>query len=135
MDLTLYNFIIDFCSMTKLYLAMSCHSWSDMHLNHTFFVLWLFSSLNDLFFLHCNRYLWRKNSTVAWQKCDSVEWLFNYLFCLSNLILHWVIFQLLLFFLRRWRGIYTPAGFPAKPKNKIPWYFPDQFCWNSLVQN
>ena len=50
MDLMLYNFVIDFCSMTKLYLVMSCHSWSDMHLNHTFFVLWLFSSLNDLFF-------------------------------------------------------------------------------------
>ena len=107
--LMLYNFIIDFCGMTKLYLAMSCHSWSEMHLNHTFFLLWLFSSLNDLFFLHCNRYLWRKNSTVAWDECDSMEQLFNYHFCLSNLILHWVIFQLLVFLLRRWRGVYTPV--------------------------
>ena len=30
------------------------------------------------------------------------------------------------------------SGFPANPKNKIPWYFPDfpdQFCWNPLMQN
>ena len=76
----------------KLYLVMSCHSWSEVHLNHTSFVHWLFSSLKDLFFLHFNWYLCRKNSTVAWEKCDSMEWLVNYQFCLSNLILHWIIF-------------------------------------------
>ena len=47
MNLMLYNFIIDFCGMIKLYLVMSCHSWSDMYLNHISFVLWLISSLND----------------------------------------------------------------------------------------
>ena len=36
----------------------------------------------------------------------------QYHFCLSNLILHWVIFQLLLFLLRIWRGIYTPVFLP-----------------------
>ena len=30
-----------------------------------------------------------------------MEWLFNYHFCLKNLILHWVTFQLLLFFVRK----------------------------------
>ena len=38
-DLMLYNFITDFRGMIKLYLVMSCHSLSDMHLNHTSFVL------------------------------------------------------------------------------------------------
>ena len=72
-------FSLIFVAWLKLYLVISCHSWSDMHLNHTSFVLWLFSSLN-------------KNNTVAWEKCDSMEWLFKYNFCLSNLKLHWIIF-------------------------------------------
>ena len=38
-NLMLYNFIVDFCGMIKLYLVMSCHSWSDMQLNHTSFAL------------------------------------------------------------------------------------------------
>ena len=42
MNLMLYNFITDFCGMIKLYLVMSCHSWSDMHLNYTSFVLYFF---------------------------------------------------------------------------------------------
>ena len=36
--------------MTKLHLVMSYHSWSEMHLNHTSFIVWLLSSLNDFFF-------------------------------------------------------------------------------------
>ena len=92
MDLMLYNFIIDFCSMTKLYLVMSCHygltcTLIAPFLYFDYFLLWM-----TCFLLHCNWYLWRKNCTVAWEKCDSMEWLFNYHFCLSNLILHWVIF-------------------------------------------
>ena len=63
----------DFCGMIKLYLVMSCHSWSDMHLNHTSFILWLSSSLNDLLFLHCNWNSWRINSTVALEKCNSMD--------------------------------------------------------------
>ena len=79
------------------------------HALHTSFVLWLFSSLNDLFFLNCDWYLWRKKKKYCSMRewSDSMEWLFNYHFCLSNLILHCVIFYLLLFLLRRKRGIYT----------------------------
>ena len=96
-----------FVKWCKLYLVMSSHLWSDMHPNHTSFVLWLFFYFNDLVFLHCNQYLWRKHSTVASEKGDSMEWLFNYHFCLSNLLLHWVIFQLLLLLQRRKSGIYN----------------------------
>ena len=85
----------DFCGMVHLYL--SYHLWSDMHLNHTSFVFWLFSSLNDLFFLHCNWYLWRKNSTATSEYMSHVT------------ILHWVIYYLLLFLLGRKRCIYTPV--------------------------
>ena len=150
-----YGYIIlsfDFCGMIKLYLVMSYHPWSDMHLNHACFVFWLFSSWNDLFFLHCNLYLWRKKKccgiremclnrdakmpgtreniffvyfwrkkgTLESDKCVSVELLFNCHYYLSNLILHWVILELLLFLLRRKRCIYTSA-------------FPD-FSFNFLSQ-
>ena len=98
MNLMLHNFII---------WLMSCHLPSDMHLNQTSFVLWLFSSFYDLFFLHCNWYFSRKNSAVVSEKCDSMKWLVNYHYCLSNLILHWAIFQLLLFLLERKMCIYT----------------------------
>ena len=145
-----YGYILlsfDFCGMIKLYLVMSYHSWSDMHLNHACFVFWLFSSWNDLFFLHCNLYLWRKKKycgiremclnrdakmpgtweniffvyfwrkkgTLESEKCVWVELLFNCHYCLSNLILHWVILELLLFLLRRKRCIYTSA-FPGCQK-------------------
>ena len=83
--------------MIKLYLVMSCQSWSNMHLNYTSVLFWLFSSLNDLFFLHSDWYLWRKISIVALEKCNSVAWLFNYHFCLSNL------------FCQKGKSIYNPV--------------------------
>ena len=98
----------DFYGMIKLYLVMSCHSWSDMHLNHTFFVLWLFSSSNDLFFFFIVINTCEEQIVLWHQKCDSMERLFNYHFCLSNLILQWVIFRLLLFLLGRKRCINNP---------------------------
>ena len=96
----LHNFII---------WLMSCYLPSDMHLNQTSFVLWLFSSFYDLFFLHCNWHFSRKNSAVASEKCDSMKWLLKYDYSLSNLILHWAIFQLFLFLLERKMCIYTPV--------------------------
>ena len=84
-----------FVAWNKLY-----HSWSEKHLIHTSCALWLFKSLNNLFFLHCNRYFWRKTSTLASEKCDSMEWLFHDPFCL---MLYWFVFELLLFLLgRKW---------------------------------
>ena len=91
--------LLDFCGMIKLHLVRSCHSWSDMHLNHTSFVLLIIFFFEWPFFVYCNWYLGRKNSTVASEKCDSMEWLFNDNFCLNNLILYWIIFELLMFLL------------------------------------
>ena len=65
-------------------------------------------------------YFWRKKGTLESEKCVSVELLFNCHCCLSNLILHWVILELLLFLLRRKRCIYTSV-------------FPD-FSFNFLSQ-
>ena len=54
-------------------------------------VLWLFSSFNVSFFVffcfffHCNWYFWSKKSLWHQRKYDH--------FCLSNLILHWLIFE------------------------------------------
>ena len=59
------------------------------------------------FFSCCNWHFWRMNSTVASQNCESIEWLFNYHSRFSNLILSWVIFQLLLSLLRRKSWIYV----------------------------
>ena len=47
--------------------------------------------------------------TVALDKCDSMDWLFKYHFFLSNVMLHRVVFQLLLFLLERKRCTYTPV--------------------------
>ena len=107
MNLMLCISSFDFYGVIKLYLVMSCHWWSDMHCNHTSFVLWLFSSLNLAFSSLQLILKWRKNSTVASEKRDSMELLFNDYFCLSNLILQWVIPKLLLFLLGRKRCIYT----------------------------
>ena len=51
----------------------------------------------------------KKNSTAEWEECDSMEWLSNYRFYYSNLYSTGSYFSLLLFLLRRKRGLYTPV--------------------------
>ena len=68
-------------------------------------VLWLFSSLNNLFFLHCNSYLRSKTNTVALVKCDSIEWLFIDCFCLTIWFSHGSCLSCYYFFWGRKRCI------------------------------
>ena len=68
------------CGTIKLYLVVLCHSSSDMHLNHTFFVLLLFSSLNYLFIFFfivvdwCEEKiaLWRERNLTQWRDCSMI---------------------------------------------------------------
>lgn len=77
-------------------------------------------SLNVFSFLYFKLYLCRKNSAVVSEKIVSMEWMFNDHFCLSNIKVYLVRFELL-FLLGRARYICNPV-------------FPD-FSFSFLSQN
>ena len=88
--------VIDTCFVLWLFSCLNYDLFFFIAID-TCFVLWLFSSFNNLVFLHCNWHLWRKISTVPYSEIWLNRVIVHWLFLFNNLILYWVMFELLLF--------------------------------------
>ena len=68
-----------------------------LHWNRYLCCTLIFSSLIDIYFLSWNWSLWRKTSTVVYSEMWLNRVIVHWLFLFDNLILYWVMFELLLF--------------------------------------
>ena len=84
-------------NLTTTHLFCTLYSLIFFIVIDTCFELWIFSSLIDLYFFDCNWSLWRKTSTVVYSEMWLNRVIVHWLFFFDNLILYWVMFELLLF--------------------------------------